>query len=505
MDNVNKLESQLNDLAYEQRFQALEALKDAAERGRIDVQPVRPAVNLHAHSFFSFNGYGWSPCRIAWEAYKAGLEIAGVVDFDVLDGMNEMLRAGDVLGLKTTAGIETRVFFREYAQTEINSPGEPGVYYFMGTGFFQGPKKDSTAAEVLADMARRARGRNENMMRRVNEYLDAVRLDYDADVLPLTPSDNATERHLLEAYDQKAQETFPDPNSLAAFWARALGEPEASVQALMRERPKFHELIRKKLMKAGGPGYMKPQAGAFPVLDDVLDVVRACGALPTGTWLDGLSEGEGDMRAQLTLLIQKGVVALNVIPDRNWNLDDPDEKKRKLQKLHEIVKITGDLDLPLVVGTELNKYGQKTVDDFEAPELQPFVEVFLQGARVVYGHTLLARHADFGYFSRAASEAFGTDRGAKNRFYARIGALPPLPEHVRDALAHLPNERRAKVLAGLAWLLHDDPSRLQFRKPIRSFDADALAAVHIDAAGVTVSGDAAERVRGGIEAFVVSA
>jgi hypothetical protein len=30
-------------------------------------------VNMHQHSFFSYNALGWSPSRIAWEARKAGL------------------------------------------------------------------------------------------------------------------------------------------------------------------------------------------------------------------------------------------------------------------------------------------------------------------------------------------------------------------------------------------------------------------------------------------------
>jgi hypothetical protein len=37
------------------------------------------------------------------------------------------------------------------------------------------------------------------MISRLNVFLDPVMVDYDRDVLPLTPSGNATERHLLVA------------------------------------------------------------------------------------------------------------------------------------------------------------------------------------------------------------------------------------------------------------------------------------------------------------------
>ena len=35
----------------------------------------------------------------------------------------------------------------------------------------------------------------------------------------------------------------------------------------------------------------------------------------------------------------KGAVALNIVPDRNWNLKDPAERALKVQKLYEIVDL----------------------------------------------------------------------------------------------------------------------------------------------------------------------
>ena len=48
-------------------------------------------------------------------------------------------------------------------------------------------------------------------MARVNAYLDPVTIDYERDVLPLTPAGNATERHMLVAYMHAAERTVPDP------------------------------------------------------------------------------------------------------------------------------------------------------------------------------------------------------------------------------------------------------------------------------------------------------
>ena len=50
------------------------------------------------------------------------------------------------------------------------------------------------------DLAARAQQRNEALVARVNAHLAPVTIDYAADVLPLTPNGNATERHIVAAY-----------------------------------------------------------------------------------------------------------------------------------------------------------------------------------------------------------------------------------------------------------------------------------------------------------------
>ena len=419
-----QLEHQLNSFDTKERIAALGELTRRVADGEIAVSPVKPEVNLHFHTFFSFNANGWSPCRIAWEAKKYGLEVAGIVDFDVLDGMEEFLRAGDLLGVKATVAMETRVFVREYMDKVMTSPNEPGVTYFMAAGCFKRPRTGSEAERILLSMAQTARMRNVRVMERVNAYLDEVQLDYDRDVIPLTPSGNATERHMLLAYDLKAKQILNE--GVAEFWARKLEMPLEETRALISDTPKFHERMRNKLMKFGGVGYVPPDSGSFPSLEAVIEMILAMDALPIMTWVDGTSDGEEDINPLMDLMISKGVVGMNIVPDRNWNIKDPKEKEIKVAKLHEAVRAAKAHDLPLCIGTEMNKAGLPFVDNFAAPELRECVPDFLAGARFYYGHTLLARCAGFGYFSESANAAFGEDRKAKNQFYEQIGT-PRIP------------------------------------------------------------------------------
>ncbi len=420
--DISSLEQQLNSFDSAIRCSALEELASGIESGDIRVPNPKEEVNLHFHTFFSFNAEGWSPSRIAWESMKYGLEVAGIVDFDVLDGMNEFLAAGDLLGLKSVVGLESRVFVKELADKVINSPKEPGISYFMASGCTKRPPAGSESERILNSMLERAGSRNIALVDLVNKYLDVVQLDYKADAVPLTPAGNVTERHLLLAYDIKARKVFGnDTEKLATFWSAKLGISKTEADALIDDTPKFHEKMRAKLMKFGGMGYIAPDAETFPSIEEVVSMIRGMDALPMGAWLDGTNPGEENAEAFVELLLSKGVVALNIVPDRNWNYKPSDEKTTKIKKLQEIVEACRKFNMPICVGTEMNKLGLPFVDDFSAPELQPYVQDFVDGARCLYAHTVLSRFADFGYLSPAAHTAFGQDVAAKNKYFTTIG------------------------------------------------------------------------------------
>jgi hypothetical protein len=417
---IADLERELNDFAPAVRAQALAELVSLAERGAVPLEPEADVANMHCHTFFSFNAYGHSPTSLAWLAKRRGFRLMGIVDFDVLDGVDEFLDACEAVGVRGSAGIETRVFLPEFAAREINSPGEPGVLYHMGIGFTSG-QVPGTAVTILDDMRQRAARRNQGLVARVNGYLSPVTIDYERDVLPLTPGGNATERHIVVAYVQAAARTVPD---VVGFWADRLGAGADRVAALIDDVPGFQSLIRARLMKRGGVGYVQPGPDAFPSIDEFHELILACGALPCAAWLDGTSAGERAIEELLELLIGKGAVALNIVPDRNWNIADPEVRRLKVQNLYDVVRLARELALPLHVGTEMNSFGQKLVDDFDAPELAPVRGLFLDGAYFIYGHTVLQRALGLGYQSEWA-RAHLPSRRERNRFYTAVGRRVP--------------------------------------------------------------------------------
>jgi hypothetical protein len=410
--NIEQLEQQLDSFDAIKRKNALVKLWDSAKAGKIALAEPGGDVNLHSHTFFSYNAYGYSPSKFAWLARKRGLAAAGIVDFDVLDALEEFWTAGKLLGLKRCASLESRAFVPEFSTRVINSPGEPGIAYHMGVGF---PRE--IQHPLLSQMRSTSEARNRELIRRVNDFLQPVGLDYDEDVLSLTPNGNATERHICEAYSKKGD---------ATFWKSKLGDCPA-------EPAKLQALIRSKTMKKGGPGYVQPGKDSFPLMADMNRFVQEVGAIPTLTWLDGTSEGEKAIEELIQVAMSSGAAAINIIPDRNFT---PGVKDQKLQNLYDVVALAEKHNFPIIVGTEMNAPGNKFVDDFNTAELKPLAPVFLKGAHIVYAHSVLQRESGLGYLSGWAEKSFANTAG-KNDFFEKLGReLQPAKE---DRLRGLPS------------------------------------------------------------------
>jgi len=454
MKLIEDLERKLDSFDSIERKKALAALCEMVEAGEITLPEAGTDVNLHCHTFFSYNTYGYSPSKFAWLARKAGLAVTGVVDFDVLDAVEEFLEAARMLGLKGCAGMETRVFVPEFSDRVINSPGEPGISYHMGVGFPSSDVPEEQKAFLLG-LRETAQQRNRDLMGRVNKYLQPVTLDYERDVLPLTPSGNPTERHICLAYARKAKEIFgqAEPHvkrgakylacgftaDLADFWSKKL-DTDAKSLGLPEGRDLLNT-IRAKTMKRGGIGYVPPDKGSFPTMADTNSFLLAAGAIPVHTWLDGTSEGEKAIEELLEVAMSTGVAAINVIPDRNYG---PGTSEKKLENLYQLVELAEKLHLPIVVGTEMNSPGQKFVDDFASEELSPLVPVFLKGAHIVYAHSVLQQKCSLGYTSRWARKNFKS-MAEKNEFFQTLGSL--LQPEDEDKLVGLSEDITAEEIS----------------------------------------------------------
>ena len=185
-----------------QRYISLPAIPETT----ITNQP----INMHLHTFFSFNVAGYSPSHIAVQARKWGLYAAATTDFDVLDAADEFLEACSLLGLRGASHIETRVFASEFSSIETNSPGEPGICYVMGAGFPQTPKSGDKNYSMLEELRDRAITRNKCIVKKINAYLPEIAVCYERDVADSTPAESPTERHIVRTLISRSKKVFTD-------------------------------------------------------------------------------------------------------------------------------------------------------------------------------------------------------------------------------------------------------------------------------------------------------
>ena len=376
--DIKDLESRLNNFDPAVRKAALLEAKANFENGAIEAAEVSDIHNMHCHSFFSYNGYGYSPSYIVYLAKKMGFYAVGLVDFDVLDGVDEFQEALKLLEVRGCCGMETRCFIPELADKEINSPGEPGIAYHLGCGFISG--KVPAAQQAFAEMLRKnANNRTRKVVELVNGYLAPAVIDFDAVAKKYTPFGNVTERHVCSAYRDAAAAVFADRSELAAYWSEKLNVDVAEAEKLIDNPVKLEGVIRSKTMKSGGVGYVKPSPESFPTLEDMNKFIAGCGATPTLAWLNGLSAGENALDELIALHKKYGTRAATLIPARNVAGSTPEKSAALQAELDRFVAACVKNDLPMLAGTEMNAPGQLLVDDFADPALAKHTAALKKG------------------------------------------------------------------------------------------------------------------------------
>lgn len=444
------LESLNSRLTDERRLALTEAVASFQD-GRVSRPHDTGWVNVLARTFFSYSHEGFSPARVAWEAVIRGLSVIGCADVNNLGALGEMQYAGDALGIRATVSMEAKTFVQPYADHELNCPGQPGFLRCLGVGFTRVPALDCDTGKLIAALPERSRQRNLQRIEKINPLLNPVCIDYEKDVLPLTPAGNASPEHIADAYGRKAMEVFPELADRAVYWADVLGRSPKDVEEILANESVFRDVVWDRLIQLHPESTLSSD---YPDVGDFFQAVREAGAIPCILWLGGYTDGESDPCRLLDDAVNWGARAVAVTPDSSWNISDPEEKERRLGALAAFIAEAKKHNLPILAGSPMSRARQKFVDSFDAPELAPYFRDFTDGAFWLYGHATLERSVHgLGATGEWAAHSFGRDRAARNAFYLQVGkkATPgkatrariaglgaePDPGDILDALAPL--------------------------------------------------------------------
>ena len=248
---------------------------------------------MHCHTFFSFNAYGYSPASLAWLAKKHGFAAVGIVDFDVLDAVDEFLAACDLARRARQRGhrntrLHPRV--RHAARSTRRASRASTITWGSASRLARRRPRPRRRWQPCAPAPNGATGRwltaSTRTWRRLASTTSATSCPSP---LPATPPNviccwRTSAPPIRRVGNSESQKT--------AFWAEKLGAATEQVTAASSDYAKFSNLVRGKLMKRGGVGYVQPSPEAFPTVAEFHAMIVACGALPCAAWLDGTSTGE---------------------------------------------------------------------------------------------------------------------------------------------------------------------------------------------------------------------
>jgi hypothetical protein len=360
MDEI--LIEELNHPLRERRLEAISNLSAELRAGRIAAPESGEDVNNHIHTIYSFSPY--SPAQAVWRSYMAGLKTAGIMDHDSISGAEEFIRAGGIIGLATTIGVECRCDFSStpLAGRRINNPDQLSNAYIAlhGIPHTQIPKVSSYFRPL-----REARNRrNRPMVQRLNNAVmdPGLRLDFDRDVAPLSmyrEGGSITERHILFALCSRLLDGYGKGAGLLEFLQ---GKLELDIP----------DRVRSVLLEDNNPFYAYDLLGVLkgdlverfyidarqecPPIGECLEFCESVGAVSAYAYLGDITESvTGDKKAQrfedeyleelFDVLSDLGFRAVTYMPNRNTR-----EQLARVQSLcrrHGLFQISGvDINSP---------------------------------------------------------------------------------------------------------------------------------------------------------------
>ncbi len=293
-------------------------------------------VNNHIHTVYSFSPY--TPAEAAYGAWRSGLDAAGIIDHESVSGCDEMLKAGELIGMPITTGCELRVDTAGTALEgrRINNPDSLGLIYMVFHGI---PHQNRHLVDDFLKPIRESRNkRMREQLGTLNRILgdaDLPELDFDADVVSISKSSEGgsiTERHILFALAKKMADKFGRGEKLLSALKTSLG---LTVPPLITERlsdpenPHFlYDLLGLFKGTLVPKFFRQPDQAECPHVTQATALADRVGAIPAYAYLGDVGESPtGDKKAEafedawLDILFEElpklGYRAVTYMPPRN--------------------------------------------------------------------------------------------------------------------------------------------------------------------------------------------
>lgn len=355
-----------------------------------------PRVNAHIHTPWSFSSFA-SIDDIIEAAGKENIRVLGINDFNTLDGFDEWATKCFKAGIFPLFNIEMTGLNRDdlEAGRRVNDPNNPGRTYISGKALAYPRKISEEKAARLKQVRDRSNEHVRLMTMKVNELLgeiDAgIMIDFD-EMLAGHTRGMARERHLAGMIRKKTEEKYPDGSRASAIFRSLLGDDFNKIKK--GDRAGLENLIRSKLLKAGGAAFVEEDPEIFIEPAEIRDLILDAGGIPTYPFLADFNEGmytdfEGDREAAASALMDRGFCSVEFIPARN-----------DYERFRDYVMFLYDRGFIITFGTEHNAPGIKPLEVRAGGERaldDELMRINYEGVCILAAHQYLVATEGVGY------------------------------------------------------------------------------------------------------------
>jgi hypothetical protein len=355
-------------------------------------------INGHFHTPYSFSAFKEMK-QVFLMAEKEKVNVLGINDFYTTSGYEEFTELSETYKKFPLYNIEFMGLLKSEQEKgiRINDPNNPGRIYFCGKGLDYPVDPDSAPMKTISHLFNESQIQTREMVERTSAHLvktnPALFLDYE-DILLNQTKGMLRERHIAKAIRLKVFEISNTDEERRKIFTSIFNDNECKSD--LNTQTALEDEIRSRILKSGGPGFVKEDPKAFLDIDTIIDTIIQAGGIPTYPVLcddksDNFTDYEKDMESLFVELTNRKIYSIELIPGRN-SFDRLKEYSCFFHDRKFIITFGTEHNSPEMIPLKIDTRGGKPLDE-------ELISISFEGACVIAAHQYLRSKKSEGYLS----------------------------------------------------------------------------------------------------------